>query len=427
MELYPYQNKIYDIIKLKDSVALFLEAGTGKTILSLYKYDNSKSNVLFVVCLASKVDEWVNDCEEFLDNPSICTLNKGIKKNIESLDGDFEIFIVSFQSLLRLKDVIIKKIIKETTILIDESHVIKNHKSKISKLLHKMGNKTGFKMILTGTPQNKGYIDYFSQLKVLGVFKTLISFQDPFCEMGIVRYGANISFIDVVGYKNTDLLDKIINEVSVFYKRNREDKDIPDQKYINFTKHKVYDKFVKDRVYDDVGCVNLAVLRLRLRQLCGGSIEKHILPSKKEDWIKDFIENTPTKIVIFYNFNNECDIISNIVKELKRPLSIYNGTTKDIVNFEEKDDAVILVNYKSGGTGINWLKTAYMCVFYSPPESYLEFEQARKRLDRIGQKNKPMFYCLQTKGTVEEAIYKTIEKKEEFDNSKFVEYLKRIK
>ena len=108
-------------------------------------------------------------------------------------------------------------------------------------------------------------------------------------------------------------------------------------------------------------------------------------------------------------------------------MSIYNGTTKDTYNFENEDDAVILVNYNSGGTGINWLSTAYVGVFYTPPESYLVFEQARKRLDRIGQTKKPLFYKLRTRKTVEVAIYNTIEKKEEFDDRKFNEYLQSFK
>ena len=112
-------------------------------------------------------------------------------------------------------------------------------------------------------------------------------------------------------------------------------------------------------MYEDVICPNAGVLRLRLRQICGGSLNEHRFKSQKEQWIKDFIENTYTKIVIFYNLDEEAKILQEIVESVGRPVSKYNGTTKDVDNFKEKDDTVLIVNYKSGGTGINWLKNVY--------------------------------------------------------------------
>lgn len=427
MELFDYQKKIYNLIKDKQSIGLFMEAGTGKTILSQYWWENNSTKKLLIICLASKINEWEQDCYNYFgDKYSICTLNKGYKVNKNLILDNYDIFIISFQSLLLLKNDIIKTINNDYTIIIDESQYIKNHKSQTSKLCHKLGTKVKYKTILTGTPQNKGYIDYFSQLKFLGVFSTLKYFQEQFCNMGTVRYGGNISFLDIIGYKNTDKLDEIINENAIYFKRTREIDEIPEQKYINFERNKYYPKFIKDRVYKDIACTTPAVLRLRARQLCGGSINQYRFDTNKTKWIEEFIENTFAKIVIFYNFNEECEILKEIIKKLNKPLSIYNGTEKDTNNFENYDNSILLVNYKSGGTGINWLKIAYICVFWSPPESYLEFEQARKRIDRIGQNNKPMFYCLRTIGTIEQDIYESIENKEDFDNIKFAKHIERI-
>lgn len=424
MKLFDYQEKIYEKIKDKQSVALFMEPGTGKTVLSLTKFANSKSNRLFIICLASKIKEWETDLIDFYGEVDYCSLTKGYKKNKELLIDNHNVYLVSFQSLLNIKDEVYKILNDNWTIIIDESQYIKNHKSKISKLCHRLGTKTNNKMILTGTPQNKGYIDYYSQLKFLGVFTTIASFMANFCITQKISYGRGPSFTEIVGYQHKEELDNIIASNSVFYKRNRNNNELPTQKYIDFDRNRFYKTFIKDRVYEDVICPNAGVLRLRLRQLCGGSLNQYRFKSDKEEWVKDFIENTYTRIVIFYNFNEECAILKEIVDKTGRPVSIYNGTEKDITNFETQNDAVLLVNYKSGGTGVNWLKRAYIAIFYSPPESYLEFEQARKRLDRIGQENIPMFYCLRTKDTVETKIYQSIEQKEDFDNAKFLNYLK---
>ena len=425
MELYKYQKEILESVKDKKAVAFFMEAGTGKTITSLHKYRDSPTKRLLIICLASKVNEWVEDCELLFPKTSICALNKGRDTNKKLLQEGHPIYIISFQSLLNIDKEMILRLNNDWSIIIDESQYIKNYRSKISKLCHKLSEKTEYKMILTGTPQNKGYIDYFSQLKFLGITNYITHFMNEFCVMETQTFGGGPSFKVITGYQNTKKLDKMIHDNSVFFKRTRDVEELPTQQYIRFERNKFYNKFKKDRVYEDVICPNGGVLRLRLRQICGGSINQHRFTSEKEHWIKEFIENTYDKIVIFYNFDEEAKILQEIVEKSGRPLSIYNGKTKDIDNFQDKDDAVILVNYKSGGTGINWLKSAYIGVFYSPPESYLEFEQARKRLDRIGQERVPMFYCLVTNKTVEEAIYNSIEKKEDFDDRKFNEYLER--
>ena len=65
-------------------------------------------------------------------------------------------------------------------------------------MCHALGQRTQHKMILTGTPQNKGNIDYFSQLKFLGVFTTLKDFHDKYCILEKSRFGGPYS-LDVVG------------------------------------------------------------------------------------------------------------------------------------------------------------------------------------------------------------------------------------
>ena len=246
---------------------------------------------------------------------------------------------------------------------------------------------------------------------------------DKFCTMEIAPWGGG-RIKEIVGYKNTNELDDIIKTNCVFFKRERDNEEIPSEIYVDFNKDKLYNKYKKDKVYEEISAPNAGVLRMRLRQICGGSLGEDIkLDIEKLQWLKEFLESIDTRVVIFYNFNSEGDSILKIANSLNKPVSIYNGTTKDISNFEKYDNSIIIVNYASGGTGINWLSKAYIGIFYTPPESYLLFEQSRKRLDRIGQTHKPLFYKLRTKYSVENAIYSSIERGEDFDERKFNEYL----
>ena len=135
----------------------------------------------------------------------------------------------------------------------------------------------------------------------------------------------------------------------------------------------------------------------------------------KIKWLKDFLEITPDRVVIFVNYNVEVDILKKICIEMNRPYNIYNGETKDLTEFKSKNDAIAIVNYASGATGINDLCISNIGVFFSPPDGdYILFSQAKARLDRIGQTKQPIFYFLQTKKSIELAIYRNFKDGDDF-------------
>ena len=52
-------------------------------------------------------------------------------------------------------------------------------------------------------------------------------------------------------------------------------------------------------------------------------------------------------------------------------------------------------------------------------------EQAKSRLDRIGQTKQPVFYYLQTVGSVEKSIYAELKQGRDFDNKQFLVWLEQ--
>lgn len=82
-----------------------------------------------------------------------------------------------------------------------------------------------------------------------------------------------------------------------------------------------------------------------------------------------------------------------------------------------------LCQYKSASTGINDLVIAHKCVFYSLPTEYIDYIQSKKRLDRIGQTEKPLFYYLICKNTIEEKIWYKLQNGEDFDEKMFEQYM----
>ena len=422
-KLYDYQKKIVDSRKDYESHALFMDMGTGKTITSLGLFEQSGLKKILVICIVSKREDWY---EEIKANCNIesTILDKGTTKNKELLKNGSNGYIVNFESCWRLDKDLLNLIDEDWFIIIDESHKIKNTKSKIGKFVNKLRTKTYAKCILTGTPQNQGYIDYYNQLRFIDVLMMKeIEFKREYCIYELSSFAGRY-VNQLVGYKNTQELNRIINENCVFFKRDIKNDMIPSDVYINIDKHKSYDKFRKDKVFHDVIGDSMSAHRMGLRQLCSGFIKDIPIHNNKKIWLKDFLDNCEDRVVIFYNFNMELEQIKQVCEELHKPYSIYNGEFKDLSNFEINKNAVAICNYASASLGLNDLVLSNVCVMYSPTEDYINFTQSRKRIDRLGQTKKPLFYYLQTKNSIETAIYRSLKSGKNFDDKMFEKYLK---
>lgn len=421
-KLYDYQKRIVDSRKDYESHALFMDMGTGKTITSLALFEQSKLKKILVVCIVSKREDWYDEIKTNCNIDSII-LDKGTTKNKELLKKKANGYIVNFESCWRLDKDLLDLINEDWFIIIDESHKIKNTKSKIGKFMNKLRTKTYAKCILTGTPQNQGYIDYYNQLRFIDVIMMKeVQFKKEYCVYELSSFGGRY-VNQLVGYKNVQELDRIINENCVFFKRDINNDMIPTDVYVNIDKHKSYDKFRKDKVFHDVVGDSMSAHRMGLRQMCSGFIKDIPIHNNKKIWLKDFLDNYDDRVVVFYNFNMELEQIKETCTELKRPYSIYNGQIKDLTTFGHYTDAVAICNYSSASLGLNDLVLSNVCVMYSPTEDYINFTQSRKRIDRLGQTRKPLFYYLQTKNSIETAIYRSLKVGKSFDDKMFEKYL----
>lgn len=420
--LFNYQQEIVDREKNKKSHALFMDMGTGKTVTSLALFKKSEQPKLLILCIVSKLNDWQEDVLSECNRDSII-LNKGSKQNNETVKTTHcETLIINFESAWRCTE-LLNWVDKNTFILVDESHKIKSVKSKIGKFMQKLKVKTKTKCILTGTPQAKGYVDYYNQLSFIDVMKMPYKlFTDTFCIFDTQNFNG-FPIKQLIGYKNTKVLDRMIKENCVFFKRDINNEQIPTEIDVRFDKPKKYDYFKKVRIYEDYVADNSSKLFVTLRKICSGNIDDYIVDTQKIDWLKDFLEDLNQRVVIFYNFNFERDRIINLLQQMKIPISQYNGNVKDLTEFKENENGVVLCQYISASLGLNDLVSSNICIMYSPSLNYTDYIQSKKRIDRIGQTKKPLFYNLYCKGTVEEKILKTIKQGKNFDDKMFESYL----
>lgn len=420
-KLYNYQQGIVDEQSTRKSCNLFMDMGTGKTVTSLALFEQNPTHKILIICLVSKLKDWQEDLLKELNIDAII-LDKGTKKNQTLLSMNDSAYIINFESAWRLKE-LVNWVDRDTTILIDESHKIKNPTSAIGKFCRALGKKTKYKYILTGTPQSQGYIDYYNQLYFTDTLNvSFADFKKLFC-IYEQQYFNGFPIKSLVGYKNKDVLDKVINDNCVFYRRTVAEDMIPTDIVKRFEKPNKYDFFKKNRVWDDVVADSNGKLFSILRTICSGNIEHHEVDDQKIKWLEDLIDCLDERLVVFYNFNIERDRIITMLEKNKIAYSEYSGRTKDFTEFKNNKKSVVLCQYKTASTGINDLVIASKCVFYSLPTAYIDFEQAKKRIDRIGQTEKPLFYYLICKNTLEEKIYNNLLNGEDFDEIKFAQYM----
>jgi SNF2 family DNA or RNA helicase len=421
-KLYPYQEKIVESEKHKKSHNLSMDMGTGKTVTSLALFEKNPTHKILVICLISKCQDWQDDLEKELNIKSII-LNKGSNKNNILVQENHNAYIINFESAWRCEE-LLKWVDNDTTVLIDESHKIKSHTSKIGKFCQKLKKCTQYKMILSGTMQSVGYVDYYNQLYFTDTLNmSYKQFSDRYCVYDIMKFNG-FPFKQLVGYRNTKELESIIHNNCVFFERDVDNDLIPSDIDVHIEQPKIYPKFKKVRVYEDYAADNSSKLFVTLRTICSGFIQDYNIDDSKIVWLKEFLEDLNDRVVIFYNFNGERDRIIALLEQLKIPYSEYNGREKDLTKFQKNKNGVAVCQYISASTGLNDLVASHICVFYSPTTSYTNWAQSRKRIDRIGQTVKPLYYNLCCRGTVEEKIVRALKDGKDFDDKMFDAYMK---
>ena len=87
-------------------------------------------------------------------------------------------------------------------------------------------------------------------------------------------------------------------------------------------------------------------------------------------------------------------------------------------SYEECEDSITFVQYQAGSKGLN-LQKCNRIIYFTLPLSSENFEQSKKRIHRIGQKQTCFYYLMITKGTVEEKILETLEERKDFTDDLF--------
>ena len=125
------------------------------------------------------------------------------------------------------------------------------------------------------------------------------------------------------------------------------------------------------------------------------------------------------KIIIFYNYNYELELLREVCTLLKIKKAEWNGHKHESIPTSDK--WIYLVQYTAGAEGWNCIETNVV-VFYSQNYSYKIMEQAAGRIDRL---NTPFidlyYYHLRSKSKIDLAILQALNKKRTFNEFRFMD------
>lgn len=438
------------------NVALLKEMGTGKTLTAIAiagrrMLDQGVTRCLVVAPL-SVLSVWEQEIADVADFEfSTLELNSigAVKERARALRNftgvGLQFAITNYESVWRgdLLDAILEW--KPHLVIADESQKIKGVSTKQAKAMHKIGDNTPYKMILTGTPVTASPLDFWSQYRFLEpeIFgKSYYAFRNRYAVLQRVEIPGRQAFQKVIGYRNKDELVKKAH--SVAYRVTKEQTlDLPEwvdqkhyvylekkaAKYYQELKETAVAEIIEEQAQGTLVTNNVLTRLLRLQQLTGGflPVEEGTytctqVSSAKVEALQDLLTDLlgsrgDKKVVVFARFKPELDLIRWMLGQNDWDHRFLSGDvktadrTKAVEDFQQDPDVKVMVaQIQVAGLGLT-LTAADTAVFYSMDFSFANYDQAKARLHRIGQTNRVTYLHLLAKGTVDEKVYKVLQEK----------------
>lgn len=416
MNLYEHQKQGLNAVKDCDHVAFYWDMGLGKTFAGSEKMAQLKTKANLVVCQKSKVEDWLDHFNQYycwhvydLTKPSELAEFMGVAMG----ERYTAVGVINYDLLWR-RDEIFN--LKNFTLLLDESSLIQNETAKRSKAI--LGLHAKNVILLSGTPTGGKYERLWSQMHLLGWNISKDLYWKQFVNVEYLDTIGGRSIPIVTGYKNVDRLKRKMAAYGCQFLKTDEVFDLPSQNFqnIRIPVSKEYKQFKKDRVVtigetELVGDTTLTRM-LYERMLCG------VYSQDKLKAFTDLVESTEDRLIVFYNFTAELMQMLKVASELNRPVSIVNGQEKNLDAYESDNDSITFVQYQAGAMGLNLQKACRM-VFFTLPLSSELYEQAKKRIHRIGQDRPCFYYPMICKGSIEEKILTTLEMRKDYTEKLF--------
>ena len=368
----------------------YMQNGGSTTFLTGGKYKKMKNpKDLYIITTARKRDtmEWEGELSHFL-----------LSTNPDTSAYKNKVIVDSWNNVKKYKEV------KGAFFIFDEQRVVGSGEWVKSFLKIAKSNEW---ILLSATPGDT-WNDYIPVFIANGFYKNKSEFLREHAVFA--RYS---KFPKVEKWMGTGKLNRYRRMILVDMKFQRKTEQHHEDVYVDYD-IATYKDVMKSRwdIYKQEPIVNAGGLCYTLRRLVNSD------PSRSAKLL-DIFKQHP-KMIVFYNFDYELDILKNLNYGKNVTVAEWNGHKHEPT--PTKGKWVYLVQYTAGAEGWNCISTDTI-VFYSQNYSYKIMHQSAGRIDRLNTPFEDLYYYhLKTRSSIDISISRAIKEKKNFNEKGFANF-----
>lgn len=373
--------------KSRTAIAYYYICNGGKLGTDEYVRMYNKPKNLYIITTAKKRDDsdWEAELANFL-----------ITKDKTISIYDHNVVIDSWNNIKKYSDV------KDSFFIFDEQRVVGSGVWVKSFLKISRCNEW---ILLSATPGDT-WQDYIPVFIANGFYKNRFQFLNE--HVIYKRTKANFPIID--RYINTGRLVRLRSRILVNIDIQRETVSHHENVYVDYDILQ-YNCVYRNRwnFWKEKPLENASEYCQALRRVVNSSTSRQIA-------VLEIFEKHP-KVIIFYNYDYELDILRSLYYGKDVEIAEWNGHKHQPI--PNSDSWVYLVQYNAGAEGWNCIKTDTI-IFYSQNYSYKIMVQSSGRIDRMNTPYTDLYYYhLISRSGIDMAIRRALKEKKKFNETKF--------
>ena len=405
MAIELYEHQLSAIERLKTGTILVGGVGSGKsrTALAYYYLKVCKGGLeingqgifspmqnpvdLYIITTARKRDtlDWEKECAPFC-----LTRERALST------GNVLVTVDSWNNIKKYVDV------KDAFFIFDEQRVVGY--GAWTKAFLKITKQNDW-ILLSATPGDS-WMDYVPVFIANGFYKN----KSEFVRRHVVYSYGFTKYPKIDRYVETKRLERLRNDILVNMEYDKP--TVPH--HITYSceyDRALYRRVMRDRwnPYTEEPIQDVTGLCYTLRRVVNSD-------SSRIDILKDILETHP-KVIVFYNFNYELELLRGFAAENDILCSEWNGHKHELI--PKGDGWLYLVQYTAGAEGWNCIETDTL-IFYSQNYSYKIMQQSAGRIDRMNTPFTDLYYYhLRSMAPIDLAIQKALNNKKDFNESRY--------
>lgn len=444
MKFIPHNYQRYCITRIiqDTALALFLDMGLGKTVITLTAVNDLIFNRFLVTkCLViapKKVaeDTWTRERSKW-DHLGLLRVVPvlGSKNNrIKALNSPGQVYVINRENVPWLVDYY-RSSWPFDMVVIDESSSFKSHQAKRFKALKNIRRHIKRLVELTGTPSPNGLTDLWAQLYLLDegqrLGRTLTEYRNNYFFPASRNATTVFSYEPRKGAEETirDLIRDICISLSA-----KDYLELPDRidniRYVKLDSkaRKAYTELEREKILElpdtvlDAG--SAAVLSGKLLQLANGAIynqtkenpeAREAIPihdNKLEAFLELLEELNGSPALVFYNFRHDLERIRKALAKSRLTVRELENS-QDITDWNQGKTDILLAHPASVAYGLNLQDGGCNVIWFGMNWSLELYMQANARLHRQGQKHTVYIHHLVVSDSVDEDVLAALQKKED--------------